>query len=104
MKNKREKKVRIKMVKCEWCAYDDEGDEIEGVLDIPWEHYVTKTSDGKEHIFCSHACQRAFELKMGIKKPRAEDIDERESARRKKITDEGKGSSYGTFEDVVPAP
>lgn len=95
----------MRMVKCEICAYDDEGNELEGSGDIPHEPYVTVTPDGKEHYFCSHGCQRTFEIGIAkLKKVRVGEesaLPEDEIEKRRNIIAGGKGSSYGTLEDTT---
>ncbi|OFV66170.1 MAG: hypothetical protein SBU_000712 [Candidatus Syntrophoarchaeum butanivorans] len=84
--------------------YTPDGKEIEGAMDIPWEPYVTEADDGP-HYFCSHACQRYFEMREGIAEVCWEPCSEEEVERRKKIIDSnyeagnGLGSDYGPWDE-----
>jgi hypothetical protein len=49
-----------KMVKCEQCEAEE----------IPWDPFVVKGKDGKDHYFCCWSCRHAYELKEGILQPR----------------------------------
>ncbi|MHC1567693.1 MAG: hypothetical protein ACXQS7_02140 [Candidatus Syntropharchaeia archaeon] len=80
------------MPRCETCECEE----------IPWEPYVT-VADGKEYYFCSHACQRYYELHvLKVSKERYEPVDEKECERRRKIVEAGKGSSYGSWDVTTP--
>ncbi len=92
------------MVKCEVCMYTQDGKEIEGAMDIPWEPFVTEADDG-EHYFCTHICQRHYEMTHDIAEDCWDPMSEEECARRKKVVDDnstsgnGLGSDYGPFDE-----